>query len=63
MNPRNQYLAVGIGAARLAATFTLRPAAVMLVTEARGADESNSPVRFSGFGHHGTRGSGKCGAV
>ena len=33
MNPRNQYLTVGIGAARLAATFTLRLATVMLVTE------------------------------
>jgi hypothetical protein len=32
MNPRNQYLAVGIGAARLATTFTLRLTAVMLVT-------------------------------
>ena len=35
MKPRNQYLAVGIGAARLADTFTLRPVAAMLVTEAR----------------------------
>ena len=28
--------------------FTLRPTAVMLVTEAKGADESNSPKRVNG---------------
>ena len=46
------------GHAAAPATFTLRLTAVMLVMEARGADESNSPKRVSGAGHHGTRGSG-----
>ena len=45
------------------ATFTLRLTAVMLVTEATGANESNSPKRVSGAGHHGTSGSGTCGAA
>ena len=50
MKPRNQYLAVGIGAARLTATFTLRPAAVMLVTGAGDTDERNTTKRVSGAG-------------
>jgi len=32
-------------------TFTLRPAAVMLVAETGGTDESNSPKRVSGACH------------
>ena len=44
-------------------TFTLRLTAGMLVTEAMGTDESTSPTRVSGACHHGTCGSGRCGAV
>jgi hypothetical protein len=50
--------------AGLAATCTQRLAAVMLVTEARRADESNSPKRVSCACHlAGTHGSGKCGTA
>jgi len=53
-----------LDAADIGSAFTLRPAAVMLVTETGRTDESNSPKRLRGAGHAaGARGSGKCGAV
>ncbi len=44
-------------------TFAQRLTAVMLMTEIGGTDESNSPKRVSGAGHHGTGGSGECRTV
>jgi len=41
-----------MAAARLAATFTPCPAAVMLVTEAMGTDESDFPKQSDGVNHN-----------